>query len=983
MKRKNLLSLGVIAAALTLTLGACQTTPETPSNNSSVSVATSSTEPEVEITKVEVNGPSSVKIGGTITLTAGVTGDSENRVTWSSENPDIAAVDASGKVTGVSAGTATIVATSVLDPNKKGEFTVTVTPTYQDPKAITPTISDDQAEYDQENGVYLVDLYSEFDVTYTLDVEDPTPAQSVVYRLLTGENGESYESFLSVDADTGHCVSLLPIDDPETVLTIQVEYRISDTQVIYGTLRLKVVDHDQETIDGYAERLAEAQKKELEEASSAEVTRKIKSANKNIDRTIHYTYGENATYATISEPEVTNYGSSLKTTNNYSGIQSGRYYSFSYTSSYGYTNLREVYATGDAEDYKDVAGLPLNYDDGKTYGLVNNALNILTGSDYFGAPAVSADEARRNMRVSEQGNTLGISSVFTTPGTQEGEVLDNSVSLTLNIDEEGYLNFYSFSSVVLSEGDVIDEVYESASIDYGSKASDDQVNVDSFLVTGIYGVTNMAGRSDDGYSFTGERYLPQTTQPTYTEYEGRTYSDYAMNPSQTFALQLSVSPSPAALELDDIKVTITPISYTIIGNGDEEDVTPETPLPVCNVASLGEGIYTVSNAFTENENSVKGSSLITFTSSKGYSYSFIATYTDFGEPTSIRLEGFYGTDFGTIVQGGSTSVFSLNTSPAGEYEYVLNVTDTATDQPAPDALTLTRPEDISYGNTDWVVKGNIPGTYSFTISVEGYPEVSTQAFTVTVVEPLSDEDIAEKVLTQTYEYGSNSQMMATFSFDTENSELVITQNNYGVVYVDRIPYTVQNGAIALSGGTQIPGATGTYYQLGTNIAEGENNGHSNPSFGYIRTDEPIKIALDTESLSCTMMQYGYSYAYPVTFYKHYDNPLLRFAFDKKAYYSFYDGTSSVSYQVGVKFNEDLTGKFTIYNSDGSEKETIEFTYTIEQGDYSYTVSFTATQADGDVGKTWPATFTGSFIYYSDRPESSYLQISNPSLNFNV
>lgn len=80
------------------------------------------------ITSVLIEGPNSVLEGSTITLTATVTGDDANQVTWTSENPEVATVDENGVVTGVKAGTATIRATSVLDPSVSGTYEVTVNP---------------------------------------------------------------------------------------------------------------------------------------------------------------------------------------------------------------------------------------------------------------------------------------------------------------------------------------------------------------------------------------------------------------------------------------------------------------------------------------------------------------------------------------------------------------------------------------------------------------------------------------------------------------------------------------------------------------------------------------------------------------------------------------------------------------------------------------------------------------------------------------
>ena len=73
------------------------------------------TPPAVSVTGVTLNKTStSIQVGGTETLTATVSPkDAANKkVTWKSDKPTIAAVDANGKVTGVAAGEATITVTT-------------------------------------------------------------------------------------------------------------------------------------------------------------------------------------------------------------------------------------------------------------------------------------------------------------------------------------------------------------------------------------------------------------------------------------------------------------------------------------------------------------------------------------------------------------------------------------------------------------------------------------------------------------------------------------------------------------------------------------------------------------------------------------------------------------------------------------------------------------------------------------------------------
>ena len=81
------------------------------------------------VTAVKVSGASQVEVGKTITLSAHVEGmnNPSTEVVWKSSNTDIAAVTQKGEVTGLSAGTVTITATSKADSSISGSLEITVT----------------------------------------------------------------------------------------------------------------------------------------------------------------------------------------------------------------------------------------------------------------------------------------------------------------------------------------------------------------------------------------------------------------------------------------------------------------------------------------------------------------------------------------------------------------------------------------------------------------------------------------------------------------------------------------------------------------------------------------------------------------------------------------------------------------------------------------------------------------------------------------
>ena len=93
----------------------------------------------VAVTGVSLNkNATTIAIGANETLTATITpANADNQaVTWSSNNTAVATVNQTGKVTGVSAGTATITVTT-QDGNKTASCTVTVPDPSADPVAVT------------------------------------------------------------------------------------------------------------------------------------------------------------------------------------------------------------------------------------------------------------------------------------------------------------------------------------------------------------------------------------------------------------------------------------------------------------------------------------------------------------------------------------------------------------------------------------------------------------------------------------------------------------------------------------------------------------------------------------------------------------------------------------------------------------------------------------------------------------------------------
>ncbi len=997
MKKKNILLLALLSPLALFGCDQMRTSSSTPADTGeSTPVETGETTPgssttteetttPISIGEVAINGPTAVDVGDSITLTAGVEGDPENEVDWRSENEAVASVDSNGKVTGIAPGTAEIVATSVKDPTKSASWTVNVSAKLNTPSKITLSLTGEEVDFDEEAKVYVVEVYSEFDLHYELDVENPVPPNGeVIYRLLPDENQLSYEAYVDIDAKTGHGEVLMPLED--TILSVQVSYPLTEDNVLYGEAKLRIKDSNQEMIEALLPELETAKAKEKEEAVSAQIKRYsqattttyengvAKESKTTSDKTIEYDYYQNAAYSSVAAPYSDQSGSGLKTTKGYAGIQNGKFYNFDYTSTYGRTTVGTVHAKGAEDDYAAQAGLP--YDpETASYGVIANVIDMVSGEDYLGLPTFGDESARREAVIRRVGDVVTLSSTY--ESVDIASKRDNAVNLTLVYDQSDRLTYYRFVSVIIEDGEATDSILEEGNLSYGTKnAGTGDIDVASLLVTYLT-ETNMQGQkgSNGEYDFTDEtHYYPLSSMPTQEEYEGKTYKSYSMDPTMTYAFRLTGSGSVA---LDDITVTITPIEYTVLGSEEdgEEDVTPEVPLPVCTVAELADGIYTASNAFTVNGNAVKGKSLVRFLTSKGIECSFIINYTDFGVPTSLRVD-LPTSPALSIRVGEATDRFFINATPdTTEYEYELEVRDATTQQAVEDALLLRRPADDIHGNTGYVIEGKKEGNYQFRIGFADYPEeesLKSDWYSISVSAPLTNADIEQNILSKTFDYEyATPNMGVSLAFDTADKTVTITQTNDGVVFVDTTGYDLTDGVLKLTGGTAITGLEGTYLQLGTNVTEGDNsNGRNNPTFGYIQTGVELEIAADLKSFTLKAASYGYTYFNSVNF-KVYQDPWDKFEWND-AYYQYQDSTGTYQYvYVSLAIDDDRAGG-TFTFKDYSTREVIG-TATFDCVINGTAITITnVTETGTAITADWDATLTGIL---SDYGTSGYLSIT--------
>ncbi|GEM_PF-6496672 len=164
----------------------------------------------VDVTGVTLNKESTtLTVGAEETLTATVApeGATNKTVTWSSSDPSVATVDENGKVTAVSAGTATITATATNGTEDAAEVTVI------DPVLVTGTTYKQKA---QANGKY----YTRFVFVKTKD--EIAGKNKVKFTATCGDKTGTFETEYYYTAVMTGGVKYVPDSEDSVLLVVTV-----------------------------------------------------------------------------------------------------------------------------------------------------------------------------------------------------------------------------------------------------------------------------------------------------------------------------------------------------------------------------------------------------------------------------------------------------------------------------------------------------------------------------------------------------------------------------------------------------------------------------------------------------------------------------------------------------------------------------------------------------------------------------------------
>lgn len=848
MKKSNLLIALLSVAALT-SLAGCN------GNTSSPSISSGSTQTSAnpdEITSVVINGPKTVNVGQTATLVAGVTGDDTNSVTWSSSDDTIATVSDSGVVTGVKAGSVTITATSVINPSVSGTWSMTVSAPTSKPTSITVSIDESEdVIFNSDKGLYEINANTVFNLKYVCDVPNPVPAFEVFYRVAESSvSSISYSNYIDVDSKTGECraIRAFSADTGSPYITLQVVYRLSISEELIGSVNIDIVDNNLSLPSEIASTLTSSRDAEMTRMTEISLSRKTSNGTSNSDVDVKYHLFGNGSYAEVTDNEE-------DTTSLYfNGNKDGNYYNLMYSPSISVISKSKQDLTSTNYQYA------YDYQLGTSGLILNLANNIIQGQTYFGLYAFNNDAIRSEIEVTEETNKTTL-----TASNNLEDVGEYTLSLELDFNDEDLLSSYKLSITNVYEG-VTKSINEEMSFTYSAaKASDDngyegKLDLAKYYIAQNFSIKNMEGETGEGYNFVNTenyvKFIPQEYEPTSESYNGKQYEVYEMTPDQSFAFAIdekSLGNRDASLAIDNVTITTTPIST--LGDTSNE--------AVCEVVSFEGGVYSISNNFDDLGNERLGEALITLTSTKGYTNSFIVRYNDYSDPTEIILDAPNITEtdgeyyFEDVAVGDVSETFLLNSQPDTlAVGFALDVTDDSTGEKVTDALELYHYEN---GNPDekngYGIKGLKEGSYTFTIHIIGYDNLKTPEMHIEIIPQLTEEEILNGITSENgYDYPGLTAGITSVNFRfSRDYKLTVTQINSGVTYVDEITYHIENGKIILEGGKSgvLPNdgqENATYLVLGDHITSGVSGQNTRAYVRYLRTDVPLTVARDFSSI---------------------------------------------------------------------------------------------------------------------------------------
>ena len=759
-----------------------------------------------KVTGVAIAGPLSVRLGGTITLTADCLGSKDDRVTWESLNTSVATIDSNGVVRGVSLGTATIKATSVKDPSFSSEWEIKVTgETSNSIKLIIEESDDIRID---ENGVYQIPGGKTFRVNYELGNSNATKPDSIAYTFSysDGSQATGQDCVIEHQEDGSALVTFNKVFTGG-VISVSASYSASVEGSIRDAAMVASYDKNADNVARLDKILDGIQEQELNSLVRATHTYKTE----NLTQVSKFNSFEDSTYTSITE---TNSDNETTVTNAYSVIDKDEcaFYFFSYDEEKRIDQMfaNQTFIEEAAYQYEEYAKLP-NFiiNDLPVYGFSSILNSIANEASYRGDSAFGDFVARGNATYT-----------FTeTSAKVETKYEDNfgyfvGINFEIGFNSTYQLTSFNYKYSLGSSADTLEVVFEESGSDfvYETKGADtlNKIDIKDYYITDfdleyVDNYEEIAGSSD------GERYDISGSE---TGEDGVT--TYTLTYDHSLPLRIAnIAPTTGSTLID-----IASVNVTNAETGSRDIVIYEDGIAVINAPRDSQGTY------------LETTDTVTFTTRGGASKTAKIVWTApevggivFDCPNDTETNTTHVFDDVRLYQ--ETEYFWLNTeSDDTSYEFDMRITSGDAD-----GLSLV-PHD---GDTDkevpegaYTIEALKAGTYTFYFYIVGHEnEFKTETFTLKVLEPISVDEYKANLIGKTYEYSTGTMeyslkfenettmvlTMPTVSGDREEGD---TPSESGEVSVN-IKYQISAGRVtvlsdAAGGVNQIFNSNDSYYE---------------------------------------------------------------------------------------------------------------------------------------------------------------------------
>ena len=749
MKRK-FLTLTLLSSALLIgtTLSSCG--DSNPNEDNTVSGDDNKNDDNTAVTGVVIGGPLSVKMGETIKLSVDVLGSDDDSVTWKSLNEDIATVDASGVVTGVKVGDATIEATSVLDPNYSATYKIKVTGEMA--KEIFVVIEESDDITVDENGVYNIPGGKTFKVSYRLGNTNAIVPDSIAYSFSYSDGSNTSVEDCVIE-NQGDGTALVTFNKVFTggVISVSASYATSVEGSIKNAVSVNSYDKNAENVTKLDSIISSIKEQELASLTKAKHTYKTSS----VTEVSEFNLFNDSTYTKVtrkdneSEPVVTN---------RYSVIdkEKSSFYFFSYDENNS-NKISEMYSNNSfiglpALQYEEYAKLP-NFiiSDLPVYGFSSLFTSIASGASYRGSTAFGDFSTRGNA-------TYTFTDTSAKVVTEYENIAGNIVSIDfeLNYNANYQLTGFNYVYQLGATKDTLETVFEESGSDfvYGTKGEDNigTININNYYITGfeIDYVDNYEeiaiGPGADGTRYDIDKEEEQE--------DGTTLYTLPYNHSLPLRIQ-NFTPATGSTLFDVANVTV---SNGVTGT--RSIMIYRDGIAVINPPKKDDGTYvaTKETVIFETRGGGRGTVQIQWNAPEVGGIEF---------DCPNHKETNTTNEFRSVRVYDETDYFWLQTDTEDtSYEFGMVVTSGPSD-----GIKLKTHK----GDTDklvptgaYTIETFTPGTYNFYFYIVGHEDkFTTKPFTLVVQEPISAEEYKENLIGKTYEYNLSMGVVSlTFTSDS-------------------------------------------------------------------------------------------------------------------------------------------------------------------------------------------------------------------------